>query len=209
MPSNTTKTIGNVVKQAREKYEELMESPYISVGIKIDGVETRGQAQDSDSIYSMQDKNSKLMTCLLDIDVKRGSLVEMQDSEEDSEYIHKGIVTNIPSTTPVDHYFTVLFFNSEVTRHRQNFKYSDNGDIIDDNPDILENIPCYVERVGYRERQIDVGIDRNSVNKLIAHIGWDIQKNDILFVGPDRYRVIDIEELEKDYLIAYMTYYRE
>ena len=209
MASNTTKTIGNVIKQARQKYEELMESEYISVGIKIDGVETRGQAQDADSVYSIQDKNSKLMTCLLDIAVERGSLVELQDSEDDAEYIHKGIVTNIPAKTPVDHYFTVLFFNCEVIRHRQQFEYNDDGDIINDNPEIIEKIPCYVERVGYRERQIDVGIDRNSVNKLIAHKSWDVKKNDILFVGSDRYRVIDIEELEKDYLVAYMTYYRE
>lgn len=209
MPGNITKTIGNVVKQARQKYEELMISPYISVGIKIDGVPTRGQTQNSDSVYSVQDKNSKLVTCMLNINVERGSLVEMQEDENDTEYINKGVVTSIPQTTPVDHYFTVLFFNAVASRRRRQYEYDDNGDVIVDNPDLIDKIPCYVERVGLRERQIDAGIDRNSVNRIMAHKGWDIQKGDILTIGTDSYRITDIEELEKDYLSAYMTYYRE
>ena len=108
--STTTKTIDNVVKQARSKYEELMESEHISVGIRIDGVETRGQAKDNESIYSTQDKNSKLMTCMLAVNVKRGSYVEMQTDITDVDYSDKGIVTSIPNRTPVDFYFTVLFF---------------------------------------------------------------------------------------------------
>ena len=88
--SNTTKTIANVVKQARLKYEELMESEYISVRVRIDGKETRGQAKDNESIYNLQDKNSKLMTCTLDIDVNRGSYVEMQEDSYDEEYKNKG-----------------------------------------------------------------------------------------------------------------------
>lgn len=207
--STTTITIGKVIEQAKQKYEELMQSDYISVGIKVDGVATRGQAQDNESLYSVQDRNSKLMTCLLEITVRRGSLIEMQETPEDVNYINKGIVTSIPNKTPVDNYFTVLFFNTTVRRIRQNPVYDTNGDIVDDNKAIVEDIPCYVERIGVRERQVDAGIDSNSVNKIIAHRSWDIKKNDILYVEENRYKVTDLEELEKDMLSAYMTFYRE
>lgn len=246
MANRTSKTIGNVIKQARIKYEELMESEYISVAIKIDGKETRGQAQDADSTYSMQDKNSKLMTCMLDVPVRRGSYVEMEGDENTSDipttseltyivsddnqiirtlnnqglvvdgstnvvdtYSNKGLVTSIPNRTPVDYYFTVLFFNSTAQRRRNGYVYNDDGDIITNQPNVIQEIPCYVERIGARERQVDVGIDRNSVNKIITLSKYDIQKNDILYIGSDRYKITDIEELEKDFFSAYMTYYRE
>ena len=207
--STTTKTIDNVVKQARSKYEELMESEHISVGIRIDGVETRGQAKDNESIYSTQDKNSKLMTCMLAVDVKRGSYVEMQENTNDTEYSDKGIVTSIPNRTPVDFYFTVLFFNTVVQRNRKQPIYNDDGDIVSDSPLIIENIDAYVERVGSTERRYDAGIEKNSVNKIITLKKWDIKKDDVLYVGDNCYRVTDIEELEDDFLSAYMTYYRE
>lgn len=207
--STTTKTIDNVVKQARSKYEELMESEHISVGIRIDGVETRGQAKDNESIYSTQDKNSKLMTCMLAVDVKRGSYVEMQSDSADVNYSDKGIVTSIPNRTPVDFYFTVLFFNTAVRRNRKQPIYNDDGDIVADSPLVVENIDAYVERVGSTERRFDAGIEKNSVNKIITLKKWDIKKDDILYVGDNCYRVTDIEELESDFLSAYMTYYRE
>lgn len=207
--STTTITIEKVIAQAKQKYEDLMQSNYISSGIKIDGVPTRGQAQDNDSVYSVQDKNSKLMTCMLDINVKRGSLVEMQDTPEDVDYVNKGIVTSIPNKTPVDFYFTVLFFNTYVKRIRQNLVYDEDGNIIGDNQNIIDIIPCYVERIGMRERQVDAGIDSNSVNRIIAHRSWDVIKGDILYVDTNRYRVTDIEELEQDMLSAFMTFYRE
>lgn len=207
--SNTTKTIANVVKQARLKYEELMESEYISVRVRIDGKETRGQAKDNESIYSLQDKNSKLMTCTLDIDVNRGSYVEMQEDSYDKEYKNKGIVTSLPNKTPVDNYFTVLFFNTTITRHRKMPVYNMEGDVIDDNPLITDTIDAYVERVSTTERRYDAGIEKNSVNKIVTLKKWDIQKNDLLYIGTNCYRVTDIEELEEDYFSAYMTYYRE
>lgn len=245
MSNRTSKTIGNVIKQARIKYEELMDSEYISVAIKIDGNSTRGQAQDADSTYSTQDKNSKLMTCMLDVPVNRGSYVEMEGDENTSDipttsalsyvvssdgeiiktldeqglvvdtqevvdtYTNKGLVTSIPNKTPVDYYFTVLFFNTTAQRRRNGFVYNDDGDIINNNQSIIQEIPCYVERIGARERQVDIGIDRNSVNKIITLSKYDIQKNDILYIGSDRYKITDIEELEKDFFSAYMTYYRE
>lgn len=207
--SNTTKTIANVVKQARLKYEELMESEYISVRVRIDGKETRGQAKDNESIYNLQDKNSKLMTCTLDIDVNRGSYVEMQEDSYDEEYKNKGIVTSLPNKTPVDNYFTVLFFNTTITRHRKMPVYNMEGDVIEDNPLITDTIDAYVERVSTTERRYDAGIEKNSVNKIITLKKWDIQKNDLLYIGTNCYRVTDIEELEEDYFSAYMTYYRE
>ena len=207
--SQTSITIGNVVKQARIKYEELMQSDYIAIETRIDGVHSRGQSKEADSIYSTQDKNSKLMTCLLDIDVHRGSLVEMKSDENDEDFSVKGIVTSIPNTTPVDKYFTVLFFNTEITRKRKGYQYNSDGDVVSDDAEYIENIPCYIERVGMRERQVNVGIERNSVNKLIAHKSWDIKKDDVLYVGDNSYRITDIEELEEDMLTAYMTFYRE
>lgn len=205
----TSVTIGNVVEQARKKYEELMQSDYIAIETKIDGVLSRGQSKEADSIYSTQDKNSKLMTCLLDIDVHRGSLIEIKTDEYDENFSTKGIVTSIPNTTPVDKYFTVLFFNTEITRKRKRYQYNPDGDVVSDNAEYIEHIPCYIERVGVRERQVNVGIERNSVNKLIAHKSWDVKKDDVLYVGDNAYRITDIEELEKDMLTAYMTFYRE
>lgn len=205
----TSITIGNVVKQARSKYEELMQSDYIAIETRIDGVLSRGQSKEADSIYSTQDKNSKLMTCLLDIDVHRGSFVEMKSDETDNNFSIKGIVTSIPNTTPVDKYFTVLFFNAEIARKRKRYQYNADGDVVSDDSDITENIPCYIERVGMRERQVNVGIERNSVNKLIAHKSCDVVKDDVLYVGDNSYRITDIEELEEDMLVAYMTFYRE
>lgn len=245
MASRTSKTIENVIRQARIKYEELMESDYISVGIRIDGQETRGQAQDSSNSYSTEDKNSKLMTCMLDINIKRGSFVEMKGNQSTStdiasttnysyivsdkgdiletidnkgvaingntvdEYPNKGIVTSNPDRTPVDYYFSVLFFNTTAQRRRNGYIYNEDGDIIDNQSNIIQDIPCYVERIGTRERQVDVGIDRNSVNKIITLSSFDIKKNDILNIGSDTYKITDIEELEKDFFSAYMTYYRE
>lgn len=243
MASRTSKTIENVIKQARIKYEELMESGYISVAIRVDGQETRGQAQESSNAYSTEDKNSKLMTCMLDIDIKRGSFVEMKGNQstdiastsnysyivsdngailetidnkgvtvsvdEIDEYTNKGIVTSNPNRTPVDYYFSVLFFNTTAQRRRNGYVYNEDGDIVDNQSNIIQDIPCYVERIGTRERQVDVGIDRNSVNKIITLSSFDIKKNDILYIGSDTYKITDIEELEKDFFSAYMTYYRE
>lgn len=206
---NTTKTIANVVRQARIKYEELMESEYISVKVRIDGKETRGQAKDNDSVYSTQDKSSKLMTCTLDIDVNRGSYVEMQEDSYDEEYKNKGIVTSLPNRTPVDYYFTVLFFNTTVRRHRKMPVYDEYGDVVSDNPLVIDTIDAYVERVSTVERRYDAGIEKNSVNKIITLKKWDIQKNDLLYIGTNCYRITDVEELEDDFFSAYMTYYRE
>lgn len=211
MPSDsrTSKTIDNVIQQAREKYEELMGSEHIAIEIKIDGILSRGQSKEAESIYSTQDKNSKLMTCMLDIKVQRGSLIEIKSDETDENFSTKGIVTSIPIITPVDKYFTVLFFNTTITRKRKNYQYNLDGDVISDDAELVENIPCYIERIGTRERQVNAGIERNSVNQLIAHKDWDIEKNDILYVGDNSYRVTDIEELEEDMTKAYMTFYRE
>ena len=137
--------------------------------------------------------------------------ISRQDFQEspDEEYKNKGIVTSLPNKTPVDNYFTVLFFNTTITRHRKMPVYNMEGDVIEDNPLITDTIDAYVERVSTTERRYDAGIEKNSVNKIITLKKWDIQKNDLLYIGTNCYRVTDIEELEEDYFSAYMTYYRE
>ena len=126
----------------------------------------------------------------------------------DDDYSLKGIVTTIPSQTPVDYYFYTLFFNTVVNRVRNEKIFDEDGNIVDNNPVIIDNIDCFVQRVGMRERSVDAGIDRNSVNQLITIKKWDIKVDDILTVGSDRYIVTDIEELDSDMLNVYMTYYR-
>ena len=70
-------------------------------------------------------------------------------------------------------------------------------------------IPCFVSRVGTRQRQIDVGIDSNAVNQIITSKIWDIQRNDILHIGSERYKITDLRELDKEICEGYMTFYRE
>ena len=33
--------------------------------------------------------------------------------------------------------------------------------------------------------------------------------DDILYIGPDRYKITDLEELDNDMISGYMTYYRD
>ena len=200
-------TINKVVSQAQERYSEYIESDFIATDIKIDGVPTRGQVKDKSSAWTLKEENTKMMTCELDINVQRGSYVEMKNRGDD-DYSLKGIVTTIPSQTPVDYYFYTLFFNTVVNRVRNEKIFDEDGNIVDNNPVIIDNIDCFVQRVGMRERSVDAGIDRNSVNQLITIKKWDIKIDDILTVGSDRYIVTDIEELDSDMLNVYMTYYR-
>ena len=200
-------TINKVVSQAQERYREYIESDFIATDIKIDGVPTRGQVKDKSSAWTLKEENTKMMTCELDINVQRGSYVEMKNRGDD-DYSLKGIVTTIPSQTPVDYYFYTLFFNTVVNRVRNEKIFDEDGNIVDNNPVIIDNIDCFVQRVGMRERSVDAGIDRNSVNQLITIKKWDIKVDDILTVGSDRYIVTDIEELDSDMLNVYMTYYR-
>lgn len=200
-------TINKVVSQAQERYSEYIESDFIATDIKIDGVPTRGQVKDKSSAWTLKEENTKMMTCELDINVQRGSYVEMKNRGDD-DYSLKGIVTTIPSQTPVDYYFYTLFFNTVVNRVRNEKIFDEDGNIVDNNPVIIDNIDCFVQRVGMRERSVDAGIDRNSVNQLITIKKWDIKVDDILTVGSDRYIVTDIEELDSDILNVYMTYYR-
>lgn len=207
--SAAIKVIDNVVLQAQERYKEYIKSKYIAVNLKIDGKETRGQCKDSTKSRTIKEENTKMMTCMLDCPVHRGSLVEMQANREDKDYSVIGIVISVPNQTPVDYYYQTLFFNTRVDRYRRETVYDDDGDVVSDKPIIVKDIPCFVERIGMRERQIDAGIDRNSVNELITTKDVDLDIDDVLFIGNDHYIITDIEELDRDILTAYMTYYRE
>ena len=87
--------------------------------------------------------------------------------------------------------------------------YSEDGYVIGNNPLIEDSIPCFVQRIGMRQRQIDVGIDRNAVNEITTLKKWDIQKGDILHIGSDKYKITDLKELDDEICQGYMTYYRE
>lgn len=208
-PNTTIRVIDKVIEQARVRYGELMQSEYISVGLRIDGYVTRGQTQDNDRITNIKEENTKQMTCMLDVPVKRGSYVELQTGTTDVEYSKKGIVVSVPIKTPVDYLFSTLLFNTKVEIRRDQNLYDSDGDIIDNSPIITKDIGCFVQRVSMRERQIDAGIDRNSVNQIITVSSWDIRKDDILYIGEDRYKITDIEELDNDIFSGYMTYYRD
>lgn len=207
--SAAIKVIDNVVLQAQERYKEYIKSKYIAVNLKIDGKKTRGQCKDNTKSRTIKEENTKMMTCMLDCPVHRGSLVEMQANREDKDYSVIGIVISVPNQTPVDYYYQTLFFNTRVDRYRRETVYDDDGDVVSDKPIIVKDIPCFVERIGMRERQIDAGIDRNSVNELITTKDVDLDIDDVLFIGNDHYIITDIEELDRDILTAYMTYYRE
>lgn len=207
--SAAIKVIDNVVLQAQERYKDYIKSKYIAVNLKIDGKKTRGQCKDNTDSRTIKEENTKMMTCMLDCPIHRGSLVEMQANRDDKGYSLTGIVTSVPNQTPVDYYYQTLFFNTKVDRYRRETIYNDDGDVISDKPIVIKDIPCFVERIGMRERQIDAGIDRNSVNELITTKDVDLTIDDVLFIGKDHYIITDIEELDKDILTVYMTYYRE
>lgn len=207
--SATTKNIDKVIQRAREKYSEVMASEHIGVDIKINGVVSKGQVEDNQRRTSLKEQQTKTMTCMLDTPVKRGYLIEMKADLDDEDYSIKGIVASIPTRTPVDWYFYALMFNTTVERRRNKIIYEPNGDIREVVPEVVDTIPAFVQRVGMRERQIDMGIDRDSVNQIITTTDCNIKKNDILYIGTDSYKITDIEELEKDIFSAFMTYYRE
>ncbi len=209
MANSTINVIDKVVKQARGMYDGYMESHYVSVDVRIDGIQTKGQCKDNERTTNIKEEHTKMVTCMLDVPVHRGSLVEMQADDLDTEYTRKGIVISVPNKTPVDFYFYTLLFNTTAERHRSQLTYNQDGDLVANNPIVIDNIDCFVQRVGMRERQIDAGIDRNSVNQIITTNNWDIKKDDLLFIGSDRYKITDIEELDKEIFSAYMTYYRE
>lgn len=207
--SSMTKNIDKVIQRAREKYSEVMASEHIGVDIKIDGILTKGQVEDNQRRTNLKEQQTKTMTCMLDCHVKRGSLIEMKIDDNDTDYSLKGLVASIPTKTPVDYYFYALMFNTVVERRRNKIIYEPNGDIKDVITEISDVIPAFVQRIGMRERQVDMGIDRDSVNEIITTINWDIKKGDILYIGHDSYVIDTVEELEKDIFSAYMTYYRE
>lgn len=203
------RNIDKVVNKAREKYTDIMQSPHIGIDIKVDGQLTKGQSEDNQRRTTIKEQQTKTMTCMLDVEIHRGSLIEMKLNDKDENYSLKGIVASYPSRTPVDWFFYTLIFNTIVERHRNKIIYKPNGDIDDTIPEIIDKIPAFVQRIGMRERQVDMGIDRDSVNEIITTNDWDIQKGDILHIGKDKYKVTDIKELDKEIFNAYMTYYRE
>ena len=209
MANSMVKNINKVVNQARSKYNDLMESEYIGKDMLVDGVATKGQMEENERATTLKQESTRRMTCLLNCTVHRGSHIQIRNDIESEGYDLEGVVLSNPSLTPVDWFFSVLLFNTTVTRHRRQLIYAPNGDIIGDNPLVVDEIPCFVQRIGMRERQVDAGIDRDSVNEIITTKEWDIKKNDILYIGNDRYKVTDIDEIDKDILSAYMTYYRE
>ena len=209
MANSMVKNINKVVNQARSKYNDLMESEYIGKDMLVDGVPTKGQMEENERATTLKQERTRRMTCLLNCTVHRGSHIQIRNDIETDGYDLEGVVLSDPSLTPVDWFFSVLLFNTTVTRHRRQLIYAPNGDIIGDDPLVIDEIPCFVQRIGMRERQVDAGIDRDSVNEIITTNEWDIKKNDILYVGNDRYKVTDIDEIDKDIFSAYMTYYRE
>lgn len=207
MANNKSSVIDNVVAQAKQQYEELMQSDYVSTSMKIDGKETRGQLEESARKANTKEEYTRTATCMLDVDVKRGSHIEIKPIGG-QDYSLQGVVLTIPSRTPVDYYFTVLLYNTVARRYRKQPIYSPEGYIIGDNPLVEDEIPCFVQRIGMRERQINAGIDSASVNEIYTTKDWDIQLNDILYIGSDTYIITDIKELDKELFYGTMTYYR-
>lgn len=201
-------SINKVVEKAREKYEDLMQSKYVGKDIRVDGVPSKGQMEDSSRYTDDKSQRLKKMTCSLDVKVKRGSFIEIKQEADDKDYALLGVVFDEPNITPVDYYFTALLFNTVATRHRSQLTYDEDGYVIEDNPLIEDKIDCFVQRIGVRERQVDAGIDRDSVNEIITTKKWDLKKNDILYIGSDCYKITDIKELDEDLFYGYMTYYR-
>lgn len=206
--SSMVNSINKVVEKARIKYEDLMQSQYVSKEIRIDGVISKGQLEDSSRYTDDKSQRLKKMTCMLDVPVKRGSFVEIKQNPDDTTYTLLGVVYDEPNITPVDYYFTALLFNTVATRHRSQLIYDEDGYVVSDNPLIEDKINCFVQRIGVRERQVDAGIDRDSVNELITTKNWDLKKNDILYIGSDSYKITDVKELDEDLFYGYMTYYR-
>lgn len=204
--SSLVKAIDRVVNSAQDKYREIMLSEHVSRNMTIDGVNTRGQMEEQKKRTTTEDEYTRTITCMLDVDVRRGSLIGIEDHNGEWDY---GIVTSIPQKTPVDYLFICLLFNTKAKRYRKHFVYSDDGYVVGDNPLIEDEIPCFVQRIGMRQRQVDVGIDSNAVNEIITSKKWDIQKGDILHIGTERYKVTDLRELDKDICQGYMTFYRE
>lgn len=205
--NSLVKSIDRVVESAREKYDSIMESNYVARDMKIDGVLTRGQTEEQKKRTTTEDEYTYTVTCQLGSNVRRGSHIEIKSPDGDEWQV--GMVTSIPQKTPVDYLFYVLIFNTEMRRYRKQFQYSEDGYVIGDKPLIVDDIPCFVQRVGMRQRQVDVGIDSNAVNEFRTLKQWDIQKGDILEVGSERYKVTDLKELDKDICQGYMTFYRE
>lgn len=201
-------TIDKVISQSQDLYADYIKSDYIASDMFVDGVKTRGQIKDKSNAYTLREENTKMMTCELTIPVQRGSYIQLKKDRNDDDYLMKGIVTTYPVQTPVDFYFYTLFFNTVVTRIRNEEIYDEDGNVVSKNPVLTDTIDCFVQRIGMRERQVDAGIDSNSVNQLITIKKWDLKIDDILYIGPDRYIITDLYELDKDMLDARMTYYR-
>lgn len=199
--------IDSAGKEVRDLYNQLLESDLVGKTLIIDGQRTRGQIKDKERVTNTREENTKTVTCRLDCSVKRGSSITIVPSD-DSEQELQGVVQSVPNKNPTDYYFTVLLFNSVVERQRITYVYNDDGDIVDEKIDSIKNIPAFVERIGIRERQVDVGIDRNSVNRMYSTYEWDIKKGDIIVIKSNKFLVNDIEELDEEVLNVYMTYYR-
>lgn len=194
--------------RASKIYEEVIQTPEIAFDVRIDGILTRGQVKDNERLSTSKEQYTKTLTCLKNINVKRGSFVEIQATLDDDELKQKGVVVTTPNETPIDKYFTILLFNTEVTRYRQKNKYNEVGDIIDKSIEKQDTIPCFVQKISRSERMLDSGIERDSVNELTTLKSWDIQINDILEIGEQKYKVNDFNEVDNDVCICYMTFYR-
>lgn len=209
MATTMTNNINKVIEKSRVKYNEVLQSPYVGMSIKVDGYETKGQLEENTRRTNVKEENTYTVTASLETPVHKGSLVEIQRDYENPDDILRGLVISRPNKTPVDWYFYVLAFNVNAKRVRSKPIYARNGDKIGDESDIVDEIPCFVQRVGQRERMVDAGIDSDSVNSITTTNNWDIKKDDILYIGSDKYKVTDINELETDMFTGYMTYYRE
>ena len=209
MATTMTNNINKVIEKSRVKYNEVLQSPYVGMSIKVDGYETKGQLEENTRRTNVKEENTYTVTASLETPVHKGSLVEIQRDYENPDDILRGLVISRPNKTPVDWYFYVLAFKANAKRVRSKPIYARNGDKIGDEPDIVDEIPCFVQRVGQRERMVDAGIDSDSVNSITTTNNWDIKKDDILYIGSDKYKVTDINELETDMFTGYMTYYRE
>lgn len=186
------------IEEIKVYIDELMEQ--IGENITVDGVPTKAMLADLERAYSNLEQNMKRMVFLYDTKIKRGSKIIFNQDKI-------GIVYTVPNDDIVSLSADVVICNArpEVLRYEEVFDTNPNsptyGDILSKSTVSKGYFDGFIERLTYREKQMDVGLLHDAILRFVTFQGVDIQLGDTFIYKGKKYRVIDLDDITDGILI--------
>lgn len=199
-------------EESRKIYESVLQDDNIGIPIRINKNNknlSKTLAKDFEQT-AIRVQNQILQYCLqatfsIATLISQGDYVEIFDLgtkiTSNSVPIKQGVVYSTITADPVSKICSILVFNATAIRYRDKENYNQYGEVISVTPNTKTGIPIYLEKATYRKVDYGVGQAREITATLYAHKDEDIQWQDVIEYGDQRYRVDNIDDIRKNNLI--------